>query len=103
MRMKRPRYLHIFRDRHGKPRAYYRRPARPRVPLPLPLYGPEFWSAYRAADAAAEAPLVELKATKVGAARPGPGTVSALIEAFYRSPEMALSAPEFQGHLPPPI
>ena len=27
------------------------RPGQPRVPLPLPLYGEAFWTAYRAAEA----------------------------------------------------
>jgi hypothetical protein len=82
LRHKKPKFLHLYRDRHGKQRAYYRRPGRPRVPLPLPLYSEAFWIAYRAAEAQADAPVVEtVVKPKAGSARPG--SVSALIEAFY--------------------
>jgi integrase len=90
--MKKPaRFLHIYRDRHGTQRVYYRRPGRPRVPLPLPLYGEAFWVAYRAAEASAEAAAqtggaaAPSAVTPVGQARPG--SLSALIEAYYHSAE----------------
>jgi integrase len=86
LRHKKPKFVHLYRDRHGKQRVYYRRPGRPRVPLPLPLYSEAFWIAYRAAEAQAEAPPeVTPKSSKVG--QPRRGSVSALIETFYRSAE----------------
>ena len=72
-------FVHRFRDRHGKLRHYFRRPAFKQVPLPG-LYGStEFMQAY---DAAIAGPpeLVE-----IGASRTLPGTVNAAIVAFYKS------------------
>jgi hypothetical protein len=48
-RMKLPRYVHGFVDRHGKPRFYFRRPGFESVPLPRLPYSPEFMRAYEAA------------------------------------------------------
>jgi integrase len=80
-----PRYVHLYRDCTGKQRAYFRKPGRPRVPLPLPLYSPAFWVAYEAAAQASD-PVAETAAKpKVGQARPG--TLSWLIEQFYKSAE----------------
>ena len=45
-RMKLPRYVHGFVDRHGKPRFYFRRPGFESVPLPGLPYSPEFMRAY---------------------------------------------------------
>jgi hypothetical protein len=90
MKMKRPaKHLHLFRDRYGKQRVYYRRPGKPAVSLPLPLYGEAFWIAYRAAEerSSQEAQAVQdtTAKPKVGQARQG--SMSALIEAYYRSAE----------------
>ncbi len=41
------RYVQTFRDRHGKPRCYYRRNGR-REPLPSDINSPEFLAAYQA-------------------------------------------------------
>jgi site-specific recombinase XerD len=91
--IKKPRFLNLYRDRHGKVRLYYRRPGCLRVPMPLPMYTEAFWIAYHRADAAAQAqieakadvPAVPPAVTLVGQA--GPGSMSALIEAYYRSAE----------------
>jgi integrase len=88
--MRRPPYLHVFKDRHGKQRAYFRKPGQPRVALPLPLYGEAFWTAYRAAEAGAAKPAEVTK----GAA---PGSISVLIEAYYRSAEWKALAPSSQA------
>jgi len=39
-------HLHTYRDRHGKPRAYYKPSASKGIPLPLPVGSPEFLLAY---------------------------------------------------------
>ena len=39
-------HLHTYRDRHGKPRAYYKPAGSKGIPLPLPVGSPEFLSAY---------------------------------------------------------
>jgi hypothetical protein len=44
-RLKLPRYIHAFIDRHGKPRFYFRRSGFKRVPLPGLPWSPEFMAA----------------------------------------------------------
>jgi integrase len=83
---KRPPYLHIFKDRHGKPRLYYRRPGRPRVPLTGPLYSDAFWKAYHAAEACSNT-------SSVATSGDHPGSISALIAAYYGSAEWKALAP----------
>jgi len=78
---KRPRYLHVFKDRHGKPRAYYNKPGRPKTPLPLPLYSEEFWIEYRRAEAGAQ------KTKTAGEANTVPGSVADLIARYFAAPE----------------
>jgi integrase len=77
-RMKLPRYVHGFVDRHGKPRFYFRRPgfqARRLRGLP---YSPEFMADYEAAMADQPLPI------SVGRARPG--TMMALALSYFASP-----------------
>lgn len=75
-----PPYVHRYRDRHGTLRSAFRRGA-VRVPLPLPLLGPEWWEAYRTALAGRDpaAPSV------IGAERTKPGTVAAGLVAYTSS------------------
>jgi integrase len=78
-RLKLPRYVHAFFDRHGKPRFYFRRAgfkARPLRGLP---YSPEFMGDYEAAMADQPSPI--------GASRARPGTMSALAISYFASPE----------------
>jgi integrase len=83
-------YLHIFRDRHGRERHYYRRRRYPTVALPDPS-SPYFWAAYD--KATAKAPI------KAGEARSIPGSLSALIAAYYESAEWgALKASTTTGY-----
>lgn len=73
-------YVQIFTDRHGKVRAYYRRPGFKRVTLPAP--GSEgFLAAYEAAGAATGVRAPE----GAGMERTAPGSVSALIVAYYQT------------------
>src|SRR5262249_12815771 len=78
-RMRLPRYVHGFIDRHGKPRFYFRRAgfqARPLRGLP---YGSEFMADYDAAVAGQPLP--------VGASKVRPGTMLALAISYFASPE----------------
>jgi integrase len=74
------RYVHEFKDRHGKTRRYFRRPGFKRLPLPAQPGSDEFMSAYRAALTGDTAPKLE-----IGADRTLPGTVGALVVRYYRS------------------
>jgi integrase len=72
-------YVHEFTDRHGKlRRRYFRRSGHKRVPLPGVPGSDEFMEAYQAALAGA--PKIE-----IGAGRSKPGTVNAVLPAFYSS------------------
>jgi integrase len=73
-------YLHVFRDRHGKPRYYFRRPGFKQTPLHGAPGSTEFREAYEAALAGVTAPPRE-----IGANRTKPGTVNAAIVGYYQS------------------
>lgn len=77
-RLKLPKFIHAFVDRHGKPRYYYRRPGFKAAALPGLPYSPEFMA--KIEEAAAQAAPVE-----IGASRTGPGTIAALVVAYYNS------------------
>jgi integrase len=77
-RLKLPRYVHGFLDRHGKPRFYFRRAGFEAKPLPGLPYSPEFMAAYEAALAGQPLP--------VGANRARPGTMAALALSYFASP-----------------
>jgi hypothetical protein len=89
--MKLPRYVQGFLDRHGHPRHYLRRPGFKRVRLPGMPWTPEFMAAYEAALAGRSAPI------EIGSQRTLPGTINALIVAYYRSDAFLKAlAPETQ-------
>lgn len=69
-------YVQRFRDRHGRWRTYYRRPGFPRVKLPDPGE-PGFLAAYEAAAG------TERSKEGAGVKRTAPGTIDALIVAYY--------------------
>src|SRR6516225_4893703 len=75
-----PPYVHGFIDRHGKARFYFRRAGFKKVPLPGLPWAPEFMEAYEQAQAAQPA--------QIGSARTRPGTISALVVAYYNSAEL---------------
>jgi integrase len=77
-RLKLPRYVHGFVDRHGKPRFYFRRAGFPSIPLRGLPYSPQFMADYEAALAEQPQP--------VGADRVRPGTIQALALSFFGSP-----------------
>src|SRR5262245_24196237 len=85
MSKKRPPYpyVHSYEDPHGKPRVYFRRGREKAIALPWPIGTREFIEAYQAA--VASAPELE----PVGIRRTKPGSISALVVAYYSSPEWA--------------
>jgi hypothetical protein len=76
-RLKLPRYVHGFLDRHGRPRFYFRRPGFESVPLPGLPYSPEFMRAYE--GAVAGQPRLRQTAR--------PGTMAALALSYFGSPQ----------------
>lgn len=78
------RYIHAFRDRHGRMRYYFRRPGFKRVPLPGLPGSEEFMSTYQRMLDPKTAPKAKPGATKVV-----PGTFDDLIVRFYSSVEFA--------------
>lgn len=70
-------YIHTFRDRHGTTRNYFRREGQ-RVALPGLPGSAEFMAAYQAALDGAAQPKKDTPSSP-------PGSMSALIAAFYRS------------------
>jgi integrase len=77
-----PKFVHGYIDRHGKPRFYVRRAGFKQVALPGLPWSPEFMAAYDAAMAGETA-----KPLEIGATRTKPGTVNAVVVAFYGSNE----------------
>lgn len=74
------RYVHEFKDRHGKTRRYFRRPGSKQVALPGLPGSDEFMEAYRLALSGQSAPKIE-----IGESRTVSGTVGALVARYYRS------------------
>lgn len=80
MKMKRPKFVHVFTDVRGKPRNAFRRAGQKKVPLPWPMFTEAWWKAYHAALAGAP------QATEgAGAAKTIRGSVSDLIVRYYQS------------------
>lgn len=84
---KRPRYLHIYKDRHGKERVYFSKPRQPKTALRGPLYSEAFWIDYHNALAGVAAPNAG-----AGASSTLPGTISALIVDYYQTPAFTSKA-----------
>jgi hypothetical protein len=76
------RYVHEFKDRHGRTRRYVRRRRFKQVPLPRDPGSAEFMDAYRQALDPKTAPRQE-----IGAERTMPGSIADLVARYYRSPE----------------
>lgn len=90
MRVKLPKHVHGFIDRHGKPRHYLRVPGNKPVSLPGLAHSSEFMQAYQAALDGT------VTARDIGAARTKPGTVNAAIVAYYNSEAWAVLKPATQ-------
>lgn len=80
-------HIQRFRDRHGHLRHYFRKPGCKRVPLPGAPGSKEFMEAYRAAQDARR---------DLGEGKSPPGSVSALVAAYYRSAEWGSLQPQTQ-------
>lgn len=78
------RYIHEFKDRHGRTRRYFRRAGFQRIALPGAPGSDEFMESYQAALKGGVTATRE-----VGASRTKPGTVDALVVRFYRSARFA--------------
>lgn len=81
--MKKPKYVHGFVDRHGKPRYYFRREGSPQTALPGLPWSPEFMAAYERAKGA------DAVRPSIGAGRTLPGTVNAAVVSYYQSAVLA--------------
>lgn len=68
------KYIHRFKDRHGKVRHYFRRVGFPQVTLPGEVGSAEFINAYSAAMGQKKKPIKKY----------GEGTIGALIVAWYQ-------------------
>lgn len=89
MKRKKLPFVQTFVDRHRKKvRHYFRRRGWPRVPLPGSYGSPEFLAAYEAAFNGIP--------RQIGSNRTLPGTMGALIVAYYESAEFKGLAPETQ-------
>jgi integrase len=74
------RYVHSFIDHNGHPRHYFRRPGFKRATLTGLPGSAEFIEAYQAALAGQTAPRFD-----IGANRTVPGTINALVVAYYNN------------------
>lgn len=87
VRHKRPAYVHVYKDRHGKERIYFNRAGQPKIPLPGPIYSELFWIAYHKAKEGKRA------TPSAGATKAKAGTMNALIVDYYNSSAFTSKAP----------
>lgn len=80
-------YVQRIIDRHGHVRHYYRRAGYARVTLPGAVGSEPFMRAYQAASGSTQ-----------GAGKSEPGSLSALIAAYYQSPEWRALSPVTQAN-----
>lgn len=76
-----PEYVSEFADRHGKPRLRFRKKGHPSFYFTAPALSDRFWAEYQACLDS------RTPAGNVGHERTAPGTISALVVAYYHSPE----------------
>jgi len=77
------KYVHQFRDRHGRLRHYFRRGGAKAISLPGLVGSEEFMAAYQAAL------CTVVQNPEIGADRTLPGTIDALVVAYYKTTEWA--------------
>lgn len=85
-------FIQSFKDRHGHVRRYFRRPGQKLVALPGQPGSKAFMDAYQAALAGSEAP-----SAPIGSSRTQPGSLSALIVAYYQSSDFTRLRPITQS------
>jgi integrase len=93
MKMRLPKHVQAFTDRHGKARYYFRKAGAKRCTLPGTPYSPEFMTALEAAERDGPQALRD----ELGAERTLPGTINALSVAFFNSGDFRLLSPSTQG------
>src|SRR5215471_19395937 len=76
-RLRLPKFVHGFIDRHGRPRFYFRRAGFKQAPLAGLPWSPEFMAAYEAALNAQRFPI--------GAKRAGPDSVNDAVARYLQS------------------
>lgn len=81
IRHKRPQYIHVYQDRHGKERVYFNRPGVKKIALPGPVYSEAFWTAYHKALAGNPVEPTEAGEKTVK------GSINYLITRYYDSSE----------------
>ena len=81
MPRKRPPFVELWRDRHGKVRVYFRKEKGPRLPLPDAIGSDDFNAAYQAALIGQPAPVRDRFV------RAAPGSLAALIASYMKSAE----------------
>jgi enterobacteria phage integrase len=79
MPRKRPPFVEVWRDRHGKVRVYFRKERGPRLPLPDSIGSDEFNVAYHAALTG------QIDPPRQRHVRAAPGTIGALIISYMQS------------------
>lgn len=86
-------YIHSYRDRHGHPRYYYRRPGIKKIPLPGIPGSPEFIASYQAAaEAGAASTAVARK--PIGIDRNHQDSVARWVALYLESATFAVLAPD---------
>ena len=90
MRLRLPKHVHGFIDRHGKPRYYLRRPGFKSIALPGRAHSAEFEEAY----AAAMAGIATRR--QIGAGSTLPGSVNEIAIDYMASPAWAMLKPGTQ-------
>lgn len=93
MAYKAPKFVHAYKDRHGKPRVYYSRTGHPKIALRGPVGSEEFWIDYHKAEKG----LAQTK-PEIGADRILPGSFDDVITRYYKSPRYLGLAPATQAN-----
>ena len=86
-----PKFVQAFIDRNGTPRFYFRRSGFKSVPLPGLPWSPQFMEVYQAA--------LSGQPLQIGVNKTKPGTVSAVIIAYYHDQSFVALAPNTQRPL----
>ncbi|TJU84896.1 MAG: hypothetical protein E5Y10_27025 [Mesorhizobium sp.] len=93
MRKRLPKYVSEFQDRHGTWRVRYRRKGQAEYYFRSSPWSPEFMQEYQACLDGAAAPAIG-----AGSSKTKPGSISALIVAYYGSPEFKRLGQGTQGN-----
>lgn len=92
MKLKKPKFVHVFTDSRGKPRNAFRRTGQTKSPLPWPMFTEKWWKAYHSALAGPPAAKFS-----IGASKTIPGTMNALVTEYYQSSAFTSLEPSTQA------